>query len=108
MVGSFVLQFRQPDRIPLDHIIHHGSQMDAQATSTAGAEHIINGMILVEINLCENGFTTTIELVLIQNRVPLIEVQQWLGHSTLETTADLYAHLEYETKWASAETLKKI
>ena len=36
--------------------------MDAQATSTAGAEHIINGMILVEINLCENGFTTTIEL----------------------------------------------
>lgn len=46
--------------------------------------------------------------LLIQNRVPLIEVQQWLGHSTLETTADLYAHLEYETKLASAETLKKI
>ena len=46
--------------------------------------------------------------VLIQNRTPLIEVQQWLGHSTLETTADLYAHLEYETKLASAETLKKI
>ena len=46
--------------------------------------------------------------VLIQNRVPLIEVQQWLGHSALETTADLYAHLEYETKLASAETLKKI
>ena len=46
--------------------------------------------------------------ILIQNRIPLIEVQQWLGHSTLETTADLYAHLEYETKLASAETLKKI
>lgn len=46
--------------------------------------------------------------LLIQNRTPLIEVQQWLGHSTLETTADLYAHLEYETKLASAETLKKI
>ena len=39
---------------------------------------------------------------------PLIEVQQWLGHSTLSTTADLYAHLEYETKLASAQTLKKI
>lgn len=46
--------------------------------------------------------------LLIQNRTPLIEVQQWLGHSTLETTADLYAHLEYETKISSAETLKKI
>lgn len=46
--------------------------------------------------------------LLIQNRTPLIEVQQWLGHSTLETTANLYAHLEYETKINSAETLKKI
>lgn len=62
VVGLFVLQFRQPDRIPLDHIIHHGSQMDAQATRAAGAEHIINGMVLVEIDLCENGFTITVEL----------------------------------------------
>lgn len=46
--------------------------------------------------------------LLIQNRTPLIEVQQWLGHSTLETTADLYAHLEYETKLRSADTMKKI
>lgn len=45
--------------------------------------------------------------LLIQNRTPLIEVQQWLGHSTLETTANLYAHLEYESKLNSAETLKK-
>lgn len=50
----------------------------------------------------------TCAAVLIQNRTPLIEVQQWLGHRTLETTADLYAHLEYETKLNSAETLKKI
>jgi len=46
--------------------------------------------------------------VLVQNRVPLIEVQQWLGHSALETTADLYAHLEYGTKVGNAELLKKI
>ena len=46
--------------------------------------------------------------LLIQKRTPLIEVQQWLGHSTLSTTADLYANLEYETKLASAQTLKKI
>ena len=50
----------------------------------------------------------TCAAVLIQNRTPLIEVQQWLGHSTLETTANLYAHLEYETKLNSAGTLKKI
>lgn len=46
--------------------------------------------------------------LLIASRVPLIEVQQWLGHSSIATTADLYSHLSYETKIASADTLKKI
>ena len=40
--------------------------------------------------------------VLIANRVPLIEVQQWLGHSTISTTADLYAHLDYVVKERSS------
>ena len=40
--------------------------------------------------------------VLISNRVPLIEVQQWLGHSTISTTADLYAHLDYVVKERSS------
>ena len=45
--------------------------------------------------------------LLISNRIPLIEVQQWLGHSNLNTTADLYSHLEYAVKEQSAELLKK-
>ena len=40
--------------------------------------------------------------ILISNRVPLIEVQQWLGHSTINTTADLYIHLEYVVKERSS------
>lgn len=43
--------------------------------------------------------------ILISNRVPLIEVQQWLGHSTINTTADLYAHLEYAVKENSAAVM---
>lgn len=45
--------------------------------------------------------------LLIASRVPLIEVQQWLGHSSVATTADLYSHLSFETKLSSVETLKK-
>ena len=45
--------------------------------------------------------------LLISSRVPLIEVQQWLGHSNIATTADLYSHLEYAVKERSAELLKK-
>lgn len=47
-------------------------------------------------------------LLLIQNRTPLIKLQLRLEHSATETTANLYAHLEYETKINSAETLKKL
>lgn len=45
--------------------------------------------------------------ILISNRVPLIEVQQWLGHSTINTTADLYAHLDYVVKERSACVMNK-
>lgn len=45
--------------------------------------------------------------MLISERVPLIEVQQWLGHSTISTTADMYAHLDYSMKERSATTLAK-
>ena len=46
--------------------------------------------------------------LLISSRVPLIEVQQWMGHSNISTTADMYGHLTFETKLKSAEIIKKI
>ena len=30
------------------------------------------------------------------------QVQEWLGHSTFSTTADIYAHLDYKSKQGSA------
>jgi len=45
--------------------------------------------------------------ILISNHVPLVEVQQWLGHSTIRITADLYAHLEYEIKKRSAAVMSE-
>lgn len=44
--------------------------------------------------------------LLITARTPLIEVQQWLGHSSIQTTADLYSHLTFQEKLNSAETIK--
>lgn len=46
--------------------------------------------------------------LLISSRVPLVEVQQWLGHSTISTTADLYAHLEFAAKERSAQTITQL
>lgn len=46
--------------------------------------------------------------LLISARVLLIEVQQWLGHSSLSTTADLYAHLEYAAKEQNAQVISQM
>lgn len=46
--------------------------------------------------------------LLISAQVPLIEVQQWLGHSTISTTADLYSHLEFAAKERSAQTITQL
>lgn len=73
---------------------------------THGFKQFLRDNGLREIRL--HDLRHTCASILIQNRVPLIEVQQWLGHSTLEITADLYAHLEYESKKGNAELLKKI
>lgn len=45
--------------------------------------------------------------MLISVRVPLIEVQQWLGHTNISTTADMYAHLTFDTKLRAAEVLNE-
>lgn len=39
---------------------------------------------------------------MVMNGVSMKQVQEWLGHSTFSTTADIYAHLDYKSKEGSA------
>ena len=39
---------------------------------------------------------------MVMNGVSMKQVQEWLGHSTFSTTADIYAHLDYKSKQGSA------
>ena len=43
--------------------------------------------------------------LLLANRVSLKEIQEWLGHSTFSTTADLYAHLDESAKTGTASAM---
>lgn len=43
--------------------------------------------------------------LLVANKVPMKNVQEWLGHSNFNTTADVYSHLDYTTKLESANTI---
>lgn len=43
--------------------------------------------------------------LLLANRVPMKEIQAWLGHSDFSTTANIYAHLDVSTKEDTGATM---
>lgn len=46
--------------------------------------------------------------LLIQNGVPLKSVSQWLGHSSINVTSEVYIHLTFQDKVKVAEEIEKI
>ena len=43
--------------------------------------------------------------LLLANDVPMKQIQEWMGHSDFSTTANIYAHLDYQSKITSAEAI---
>lgn len=43
--------------------------------------------------------------LLLDNGVPMKQIQEWLGHSDFSTTANIYLHLEYKSKESSAQAM---
>ena len=43
--------------------------------------------------------------LLLKNGVPMKQIQEWLGHSTFATTADIYSHLDFNSKLESADAI---
>ena len=43
--------------------------------------------------------------LLLANGVPMKQIQEWLGHSDFSTTANVYAHLDYNSKLSSADAI---
>ena len=46
--------------------------------------------------------------LLLANGIPMKAIQEWLGHSTFNVTADFYSHLEFQSKIDSAEAIANV
>ena len=45
--------------------------------------------------------------MLVASKVPMKNIQEWLGHSNFNTTADVYSHLDYSSKYESTNTINQ-
>jgi len=46
--------------------------------------------------------------LLLKNGVPMKDIQEWLGHSSYNTTANIYAHLDTSSKNTSASKMSNV
>ena len=46
--------------------------------------------------------------LLLANDVPMKLIQEWLGHSDISTTANIYSHLDYKSKITSANVMDNV
>jgi integrase len=43
--------------------------------------------------------------LLLANGIPMKQIQEWLGHSDIGTTSNIYTHLDYSNKVSSANAI---
>ena len=65
----------------------------------------VNGLIYL---LLFGALLHSCASLLLANDVPMKAIQEWLGHSNFSITANLYSHLEYNSKITSAETIARV
>lgn len=46
--------------------------------------------------------------LLLANNIPMKMIQDWLGHSDMATTADIYSHIDSASKLTSANTIEEV
>ena len=46
--------------------------------------------------------------LLLANGVPMKQIQEWLGHSDMGTTANIYSHLDFNSKISSANVMEGV
>lgn len=58
-------------------------------------------------HICFHDLRHSCASLLVANGVPMKNIQEWLGHSSYNLTADTYSHLDFESKKQTANVISK-
>ena len=69
-------------------------------------KRIVKGLGMPNVRI--HDLRHTCASLLLKNGIPMKAIQEWLGHSTFEVTANIYAHLDYSSKESSAAKMAQL
>lgn len=79
-----------------------GVRMNSHYLSTAFPKFLEqNGMRKIRFHDLRHSCAS----LMLSNGVPMKQIQEWLGHSDFSTTANIYAHLQYQSKLSAADAM---
>ena len=107
-VVDLTLQIAKQFSIPVVILCDTAHQIEREGAQTLVFDKGADSVDFALVNRVKPGDVVVTQDYGLANGVPMKQVQEWLGHSTFSTTADIYAHLDYKSKEGSAGVIANV
>ncbi len=107
-VVDLTLQIAKQFSIPVVILCDTSHQIEREGAQTLVFDKGADSVDFALVNRVKPSDIVITQDYGLANGVPMKQVQEWLGHSTFSTTADIYAHLDYKSKEGSAGVIANV
>ena len=107
-VVDLTLQIAKQFSIQVVILCDTSHQIEREGAQTLVFDKGADSVDFALVNRVKPGDVVVTQDYGLANGVPMKQVQEWLGHSTFSTTADIYAHLDYKSKEGSAGVIANV
>ena len=107
-VVDLTLQIAKQFSIPVVILCDTSHQIEREGAQTLVFDKGADSVDFALVNRVKPGDVVVTQDYGLANGFPMKQVQEWLGHSTFSTTADIYAHLDYKSKEGSAGVIANV